>query len=423
MASTAAQPSPSVFRNANYVRAWLSRFLANVGISIESVALGWQVYNIARLTHGIEQSAFLVGMIGLVQFLPMFALALIAGETADRYDRKRIVMACVTANLVCAFAYTLLTLANTPALIGYFLVSVLFGIARAFIMPASAALGPMLVPRAQLATAIAWNSLGLQSGRVFGPLLGGLLCGVSSALAFGTAGGLYLLAAVIYLFIDADTKPQHQGGSRLLLIREGLRYIWSHKLVFGAISLDLFAVLLGGATALLPIFARDILFVSAGGFGLLRAAPFVGAALMMLGLAVRPLQHRAGATMFVAVAVFGVATIVFGLSKLLWLSVAALVVLGAADAISVYVRQSLVQIATPDAMRGRVSAVSGLFISASNELGEFESGVVARLLGPVLGAVFGGVGALAVTGLWVRLFPALRTADRLIESDKPQEQN
>jgi MFS family permease len=274
-------------------------------------------------------------------------------------------------------------------------------------------MGPMLVPRALLPRAIAWNSLSWQSGSIIGPALGGLLCAISAATAFGASVALYLVAGLLLLGIKAKTRPVVQPGSRWTLIKEGLVYTWRNKIVFGSISLDLFAVLLGGATALLPVFARDVLHVGAEGFGVLRAAPAVGASLVAVLLASYQIRRRAGLLMFGAVAVFGAATIVFGLSKWVWLSVGALAVLGGADMVSVYIRQTLVQLVTPDPMRGRVAAVSGLFISASNELGEFESGVAARFLGPVGAAVFGGVGALVVTGAWAKMFPALRKADRL----------
>jgi hypothetical protein len=243
--------------------------------------------------------------------------------------------------------------------------------------------------------------------------MGGLLCAISPVAAFGVAFGFYLASAACLLLIRAETRPVAQPGSRWTLVKEGLAYVWANKIVFGAISLDLFAVLLGGATALLPVFARDVLDVGARGFGVLRAGPAIGASAVAVLLAARPIRRKAGLIMFGGVALFGAATVVFALSKILALSVAALAVLGGADMLSVYVRQTLVQLVTPDPMRGRVGAVSGLFIGASNELGEFESGVAARLLGPVGAALFGGIGALVVTALWAQLFPALRKADRL----------
>ena len=392
---------------------WAERFLSTLGVQIQSVALGWQVYAIARLTHSVGESAFLVSMIGLAQFLPMLLLTLIAGETADRRTRKYIVAITLTIDAVSAGVLLVLALTGSHALWPIFAVSVLFGASRSFKSPASTALGPMLVPRALLPRAIAWNSLSWQSGSIVGPALGGLLLIHSPELAFGASVVLYLTAAVMALMIRHSTRPETQPGSRLELIKEGLSYVWNNKIVFGSISLDLFAVILGGATALLPVFAKDVLHIGPGGFGLLRASPAIGACLVAVYLAANPIRRHAGRIMFAGVAVFGAATVVFGLSQLLWLSVGALALLGGADMLSVYVRQTLVQIVTPDAMRGRVSAVSGVFISASNELGEAESGVAAWFLGPVGAAVFGGIGAMGVTGLWAWLFPELRKADRL----------
>jgi MFS family permease len=293
------------------------------------------------------------------------------------------------------------------------IVAAAFGAARAFFAPANTAMGPMLVPRILLPRAIAWNSLAWQTASIAGPAAGGLLVALSPTHAYVATLLLYLLSALSVALIHKPTQPQVQPGSRWALMKEGLVYVWRQKIVFGAISLDLFAVLLGGATALLPVFARDILQVGAQGFGILRAGPAIGATVVALWLAAHPIRHKAGVVMFAGVAMFGVATCVFALSRSLWLSVVALALLGGADMLSVYIRQTLTQLITPDPMRGRVAAVSSVFIGASNELGEFESGVVARFLGPVGAALFGGVGALIITGLWARLFPALRKADRL----------
>ncbi|MGI9170451.1 MAG: MFS transporter, partial [Caulobacteraceae bacterium] len=307
-------------------------------------------------------------------------------------------------------AASLARLATVPLLLA---VAVLFGASRAFFSPAMSALGPMTVPRELLPRAIAWNSLAWQSAAVAGPALAGVLIGVSTGAAYTVTLGLYLAAAGSLLLIRRSARPQAQPGSRLTLVKEGLAYVWTHKVVFGAISLDLAAVILGGARALFPAFARDVLHVGPEGFGLLQAGPAIGATVVGLWLAVHPIRRRAGAITFWGVAVFGAATVVFGISRYLWLSVIVLAILGGADMLSVFVRQTLVQLMTPDAMRGRVAAVSTLFISASNELGEFESGIAARFLGAVGAAVFGGIGALVVTGAWARLFPALRRADRL----------
>lgn len=397
-------------RYPNFTLLLAGRFLSTIAMLTQSVTLGWQVYSIARLDHTVAQSSFLVGMVGLVQFVPMFALVLLAGETADRYDRRKILLVCIALQLVCSTALATISLAARPSLVAIFVVAGLFGVARAFTMPASASLGPMLVPREVLPRAIGVNSLGMQAGMVLGPWLGGVLCAVSVPLSYAAAGALYFAAGVALFIINANTRPNHAGGARLTLIAEGLAYVWSNKVVFGAISLDLFAVLLGGVTALLPVFARDILHIGAEGFGLLRSAPAIGGGLMALTLSLRPIHRDAGFWMLCAVAIYGVATVVFAVSTWVSLSLLALAVLGAADAISVFVRQSLVQILTPDPMRGRVSAVSSLFISASNELGEFESGVAARFLGPIGAAIFGGVGSIVLTGMWAQLFPSLRRA-------------
>ena len=297
-----------------------------------------------------------------------------------------------------------------PLLLG---VAVIFGTSRAFFSPALTALGPMLVPRELLPRAIAWNSLAGQFASIIGPAIAGILIALSPGAAFEGAFGLYVAALVSVSMIRGVTTPRAQPGSRWNLVKEGLVYVWTNKVVFGAISLDLAAVILGGATALLPAFARDVLKVGPEGFGLLRSAPAAGAATVAIYLSISPVRSKAGLKMFACVAAYAVATIVFGLSRTLWISAGALAALGAADMMSVFVRQTLVQLVTPDPMRGRVAAVSTLFISASNELGEFRGGLVARFIGPINAVVYGGIGALIVTGLWARLFPALRTADRL----------
>jgi len=404
----------ALLRERDYVVFLSARVLGVLGTVAQSVTMGWHVYDLARARAGVAQSALYVGLLGLATFLPLFFLALPAGIVADRYSRKAVLINCFLAEAVCAGALVggaALGLLSVPVLIG---IAFAFGIARAFRAPAGVALAPMLVPKALLPRAIAWNSLAFQAGTISGPALAGFLVGRwSSAHSYAVSLGLYLAAVIGLAFISRSTTPEFQPGSRLARVREGLTYIWNNKVVLGAISLDLFAVLLGGATALLPVFARDVLAVGAEGYGLLRSAPAVGAAVVALVLATRPIRRRAGAAMFSGVAIFGLATMVFGLSHSFVLSLVALATLGGADMVSVYVRQTLIQIVTPDQMRGRVASVSFLFIGASNELGEFESGVTARLLGPVLAAVLGGVASLGITGLWARLFPALRTVDRL----------
>ncbi len=408
---------PSVFRHRAFALFWGARLFSSLAVSSEGVAIGWQVYTVARQTRSIEESAFLVGMVGLAQFIPLFLLTFVAGATADRHDRRRILLVCTGAEIACVVALALLSLTHNPSLVAIFGVAVLFGASRAFLSPASASLGPMLVPRDELPYAVSRNSLAFQIGSVTGPWIGGALCAVTPVLAYAGSGVLYLLAASCLLLMRANTRPERQEGSRLQQIREGIAYVWTNKIVLGAISLDLFAVLLGAATALLPVYAQDVLRVGAHGFGILRSGPAIGAAAMALALGRWPVRRHAGRWMFGGVAAFGLATLVFAVSKSLPFSVLALAALGAADMISVYVRQSLIQITTPDRMRGRVAATSYLFIGASNELGEFETGIAARLMGPVGAAIFGGVGSLVVTGAWAWMFPDLRKADRLVSSE------
>lgn len=402
----------ALLRERAFVLMWLARLIGNLATQVEGIALAWQVYAMVRQTGSVEQGAFAVGMLGLAQFLPMFALALIAGEVADRHDRRLIMVACMAVEFASAAVFAALAHMGSTALWPIYLTAVAFGAARAFFSPASGALGPTLVPRSLLPRAIAMNSLSWQLASVVGPAIGGLLVAFSATLAFAAAGSGFLLSMALLFCFASPPQAWAHGISRLAQIREGLRYLWSNPFVLGAISLDLFAVLLGGATALLPVFARDVLHVGSQGFGVLRAAPAIGGVTVAVWLAARPIKRRAGVKMFLGVAGFGLCTVAFALSRSVWLSVVALALLGGCDMISVFVRGSLVQIATPNEMRGRVGAVSSLFIGASNELGEFESGLAARFLGPVGAALFGGIGSLMVTGLWAVIFPDLRKADR-----------
>jgi MFS family permease len=399
------------------------RFLSTLGVQVQATTIAWQIYALARQGGSdVKEASFTLSMIGLIQFLPVLGLTLFAGQVADHHDRRKIMIYSLLADLVSTAGLALMAFVN-PMIWPIFLIAAAFGCSRAFTSPAGGALGPMLVPRELMPRALAWNSLAWQTGTIAGPVLGGAVLAIATHRGGASgqpAGWAYVVSAALYIgsvgclaLIRAKTTPDRQAGSRWEMMKEGLAYVWREKIVLGAISLDLFAVLLGGATLLLPAFAADVLKVGPEGYGILRASPGAGAAVVAFYLASNPVRRRAGVIMFTCVAIFGAATIVFGLSKLMWLSAAALVTLGAADMISVYVRQTLVQIVTPDHMRGRVSSVSGLFIGASNELGEFESGLVARFIGPVGAAIFGGVGAIIVTGLWARMFPALRKADRL----------
>jgi MFS family permease len=412
--SVSADDSSSLLARRPYALFLTGRFLGTLATGTQAVVIAWEVYEVARRAMSVAEAAFVVGMIGLAQFVPLFALTLIAGEAADRHDRRRILALCYLTQFL-----TSLGLAARSSIGGglwpIFALAALFGCSRAFFQPTASALGPMLVPLRLLPRAIATNSLAAQLASILGPALGGLLCVASPILGYAVSAALYAAAAACALLIRADTRPTFEAGrSRVAQIREGLGYVWGNKLVLGAISLDLFAVLLGGATGLLPVFARDVLRIGPQGFGVLRASPAVGALVVAGYLAYRPIRARAGVKMLLAVALFGLMTVVFAYSRWVPLSTLALAVLGGADMVSVFTRQSLVQIATPDRMRGRVSAVSTLFIGASNELGEFESGVVARMLGPVGAVAFGGAGALVVTAVWAWLFPPLRTADRLV---------
>lgn len=409
-----SSPRPFIFVHRDFGFFWSGTFLLNIGVQIQIVAVGWQVYNLARETMSIAQSAFMMGLVGLAQFLPLFVLTLFAGSLADRHSRLGIVVISLIAQFLAILGLTYIAVSNDPNLSHILAMVALFGAARAFLAPAASALVPMLVPRAMMHKAIALKSLSWQLATILGPWVGGTIIALaSSGAAFGVAAGLLFAGIVLVGQIRAPTTPERQPGGRWAQIKEGLAFTWSNKIIFGALSLDLCAVLLGGATALLPAFASDILQVGPQGFGLLRSGPAIGAVVMALALARWPLVRHAGRRMLISVAIFGAATLVFGLSRNLYLSVVALAVLGAADMISVYVRQTLVQVVTPDHMRGRVSSVSNLFISGSNELGEFESGLVSRFIGPVGAVIFGGIGTLVVTGLWAKWFPQLRRADRL----------
>ncbi len=414
---TAPAPEPGEDRHPllipDFRAFWLSRVCGVLGTAAQSAAIAWQVYDLARQTQSIAQSALYIGLIGLAQFLTLFAFTIPAGIVADRYDRKRIISIVLMLQLGLSIVFFLYSLLPHPPIWGLFALSAFLGAFRAFSAPASSAMGPMLVPKIVLPRAIAVNSMAMQMGQIVGPALGGVLVGFSPRFAYGWCAVLCLAAAVLVLTIRTPTQPEPTAGSKTEMLKEGIAYIWGNKIVLGAISLDLFAVLLGGATALMPIFVKDILHAGPQMFGLLRASPALGAIAMSFALSTWPIRRHAGPWMYSGVAVFGIATIVFGLSKIVWLSIAAMIVLGAADMISVYVRGTLIQIVTPGHMRGRVSSVSYLFIGASNELGEFETGVVARLLGPVGAAIFGGVGSLIVTGAWIRLFPALFKANKL----------
>ena len=404
--------SDSPFSIADFRFYWTARLASTIGQVAMVVVIGWQAYDTARhIGMGVKEASFQLGLIGVVQFLPLFLLTLVTGWTADRLDRRFIARATISLELLCAAALGWLSWTQQVTLPAIGLIAALLGVARAFAQPALQALAPNLVPVRILPRAIASSSLAWQGGAVVGPAVGGYLYAVAPHVPYFVAGVLFAISLLCMFLIGPKPRTAIEGPRNpWRQMVDGIRYVRHNRLVFGAISLDLFAVLLGGATAMLPVYARDILHVGAEGLGNLRAAPAIGAALTALWFSARPLSSNVGVKMLAAVGVFGAATIAFGLSRLMLLSLACLAILGAADMFSVYVRQSLIQLYTPDAMRGRVGAVSTLFVSASNELGEAESGFLAALIGPVAAVVAGGIGAIAVTLLWARWFPELRHA-------------
>jgi MFS family permease len=399
-------PATSIFRHRDYGRYLGARFISAVASQMQTVAVGWLVYDITR-------DPWALGLTGLALFLPAVALVLVTGAVADRHDR-RIVLVISYLVATCAAGGLLLFAASGSQDIGWLYgLLLIFGTSRAFANPAGQALIPNLVPRDELGTAIAWSASAWQLAIILGPAIGGLLYLLGPVATLATVTGLLGLSCLLFGTLGPHPQPDQVATSRETLLA-GIRFIRRTPAILGATTLDLFAVLLGGVTALLPIFARDILHVGPAGLGLLRSMPALGALAMALWLAAHPRQRRVGEKMFAAVAVYGLATVIFGLSRELWLSLLALLVLGAADMVSVFVRQTLVQFDTPNEMRGRVAAVNSLFIGASNELGEFESGAMAALIGTVPAVVVGGVGTLAVVGLWRRWFPALRQRDTLV---------
>ncbi|QDM40115.1 MFS transporter [Altererythrobacter sp. TH136] len=390
---------------------FVSRLFATVAISAQAIIIGWQVYGIARETLDIRESAFLLGMIGLVQFVPLFLLTPMVGLFADTYDRRWIVRGTNALLTVNAAALGFQTFAGQLTLPFLFGAAAIIGIARAFSGPAFSALAPNLVPRESLPTAIAVSSIAWQVGMIAGPSIGGVLYAIHPDIAYAAISGMLFAALLAVFLIPKVPQPPLQKDRRPIhRVVDGFRYVRNNRLVLATITLDLFVVLLAGATALLPVFARDILHVGADGFGILAAGMGIGATAASVWFSVRPMRTNVGVKMLGAVLIFALSVLTFGLSKWFWLSFGALTVAGAADMVSVYVRQSLIQLHTPDEMRGRVGAVSALTISASNELGEAESGMLAALIGPVGAVVFGGVAAIGITLAWSRLFPELRLA-------------
>ena len=420
MESSAA---PHPFTIANYRAYWLTRLTSMLALYCMMLIVGWQAYNIARETMDIAASSARLGMIGLLQFAPLFVLTPLVGWIADRMDRRMVARAVllVQAAIAAMLAWTTANgLISLPILYG---IAVLLGTARAFLGPSLSALAPNLVPKASLPTAIALSSIAWQSGMLVGPAMAGPLYTIRPELPYIVSACLYALAALAMMTISQVPRTIiDKGKGPVAQIIDGMAYVGQNKLVLGVITLDLFAVFLAGSTALLPVFARDILQVGEQGLSLLASAPAAGAALVALVFSFRPIRTNVGNKMLASVFLFGLVTIVFGFSRILALSMACLFIAGAADMFSVYVRQSLIQLNTPDDKRGRVSAVSLLTVSASNELGDAFSGMLAWFIGPVAAVVAGGTGAIVVTALWARLFPqigAARSFNPIEENAKP----
>jgi MFS family permease len=401
----------SVLRHRNFAFYLSARILGTLAVQMQSVAIGWQVYQLTG-------SLFDLGLIGLAQFAPFLLLILPAGHVADRYNRRHIIVLCMAAQLLCAGALLAFTLTGLGAVWPVFTVLVLFGSARAFMMPATQAALVNMVPTESFSRAVALSSSGSHIATILGPILGGLFYLAGPSVVYVVAAAL--LAAAVLLMSMTRTAPQvhNREPASWHTLLEGLRFVWSKPVVLGAISLDLFAVLFGGATALLPALAHDVLHAGPTGLGLLRTAPGLGAALCSVALAFYPITRRVGPWMFGGVALFGVATIVLGATSSLTVALIALFLMGMGDMVSVYIRHLLVQFETPDAIRGRVSAVNAVFIGASNELGEFESGLTAGWLGLTRAILFGGAATVVVTATWALGFPVLSRMDRFPHHDK-----
>ncbi|MFZ2508541.1 MAG: MFS transporter [Steroidobacteraceae bacterium] len=387
-----------------FARFLTARLAVSIGVQMQTVAVGWQIYAITR-------DPLDLGLIGLSQFLPFVLLVLPAGQVADRRNRARILTGCYVLECLCALLLLAFTFSGLSVVWPVFAVMVLFGIARAFSMPAGQALLPNLVPIELFSRAVAVNSSTWQVSIIIGPAIGGLVYLLGPEHVYGSVAVLLAISIVLMSGVRARPPVAPRVPDSWHTLLEGLRFVWQRKIILGAVSLDLFAVLFGGATALLPAYASDVLEIGPDGLGILRAAPGVGAALIAVAFAWHPFTRRVGSLMFGGVALFGIATVVFGISESYVVSLIALTVVGAADMVSVYVRHMLVQLETPDAIRGRVSAVNAVFIGASNELGEFESGLTAAWWGLKPAVVVGGLASVAIAGLWRRWFPALRDMD------------
>jgi len=409
MTTLRASAETNALRHPKFVLYLIAIGCASFAVQIMSVSVGWEIYDITR-------DPLYLGYVGLVQFLPPLLLVLVTGLAADRFNRRLIMAGCLSLEALCALGLLLFTLTHPTNVTPVFGILALLGVGRAFMNPASDALAPNLVPKEAIAHAISLTTMIWQTANIAGPVAGGLLYGIAGPVAYGVALALVVIAASLVVAMGRVPQPSEESAreeTTLGTLFAGFAFIRREKIVLGAVSLDLFAVLLGGAVALLPVYARDILDVGPWGLGLLRAAPGVGAVAMALYLARYGIKDHAGRILFVFVALFGFFTMVFGLSTSVPLSIGALVLMGACDMVSVYIRETLLQLWTPDEVRGRVNAVNRVFIGASNELGEFRAGTVARLIGAVAAVALGGAGTMGVAFFWSRWFPELRTARRL----------
>jgi MFS family permease len=403
----------AAFRYPAFLKFQAARFFIVVATEMQAVAVGWQVYEITKRPLDL-------GLVGLAQFLPGILLFLVSGHVADRFNRRNLLILCDIGFATCFALLLAITLRGAISIAAVFAVLVLLGVVRSFNGPVSRAMLPHLVPPEHFAGSVAWASSIFQAATILGPILGGLIY----AFAHGPVA-VYVcavlaaaVAIVLTLQLPAQEKERVRPAANLSTVFEGFRYIWREKLILGAISLDLFAVLLGGAVALLPVYAREILNAGPWALGMLRSAPGLGAGIMAIAIAHRPLKNRAGATMLWCVAGFGLCTVIFGVSRSFAISLLALFLVGATDMVSVIVRATLIQVKTPDEMRGRVNAVDMIFIGASNELGQFESGITAQWFGAVPAVILGGIGAIVVTGLWAWMFPQLRKVNELTMNEQ-----
>lgn len=396
-----ADGSRQAFSYIGFRFFWLTTLTVGFATQIMGVSIAWQIYDVTG-------SAFLLGLVGLSLFLPALLLFLITGLAADRYSRRLIMTVCLGVELLCALGFLAFVNAEAHEVWPIFTILIFLGTARAFWGPAAQSLAPNLVPSEALANAITVNAAAYQFASIMGPAAGGLLYGLGAGVPFITAGALLAIAAVCVVLIPKPQQHSTYQASSMDTMLAGFRYIFSNKVVLGAISLDMFAVLMGGAVALLPIYAKDILHAGPEELGLLRAAPGVGAILMGLFLTRFPIRDHAGKKLFVFVGLFGAFTVLFGFSTSVWISVPALILVGASDMVSVTIRETIMQLWTPEEVRGRVNAVNSVFIGASNELGEFRAGTVAALLGPVPAVVIGGFGAMTIAAIWSRAFTGLR---------------